>query len=40
MPWAGQPADPTRARAELGYHPRYDLEAAFRDYIKFLESRQ
>jgi len=32
-----QPFDLARARAELGYEPRYDLEAGLRDFIDELE---
>jgi nucleoside-diphosphate-sugar epimerase len=28
-----QPFDLTRARADLGYEPRYDIEAGIRDFL-------
>ena len=46
-PHAGAPApemrgplDLTRARAELGYAPQYDLEAAIGDYVAWYQERE
>lgn len=35
-----QPMDLSRARAELGYQPRFDLEAGLRDYIEEIKREQ
>ena len=35
-----RPADISRARAQLGYAPRYDMAAAVRDYVEWYRARR